>query len=262
MNCEDFEEVVVDLARSQPLEAGARNEARAHAAECEACAERLEKEQALSIGLRALAADMKSAATTDNLERNLISAFRQEGFMPHVSRGSNRWSYLAIAAAVILAVTLAVAGFRMRASSPVESNAQSSPPNRVLPSPAATPSSDGRATNSPVLKEIKKEIPRVASTHRPKKRRPSVSVSPTFVSVVVGSPTDSEASEVASSFMPLGYSNTATLQEGAQVMRVELPRYAMARFGLPVNMERYDERVKADVWIGADGLARAIRFVQ
>ena len=46
------------------------------------------------------------------------------------------------------------------------------------------------------------------------------------------------------------------------MVRVELPRYAMARFGLPVNMERYDERVKADVWLGADGLARAIRFVQ
>jgi hypothetical protein len=31
---------------------------------------------------------------------------------------------------------------------------------------------------------------------------------------------------------------------------------------LPVNMERYNERVKADVLVSADGLARAIRFVQ
>ena len=29
-----------------------------------------------------------------------------------------------------------------------------------------------------------------------------------------------------------------------------------------VNMDRYGERVKADVLMGADGLARAIRFVQ
>jgi len=29
-----------------------------------------------------------------------------------------------------------------------------------------------------------------------------------------------------------------------------------------MNMDRADERVKADVLVGADGLARAIRFVK
>jgi hypothetical protein len=52
------------------------------------------------------------------------------------------------------------------------------------------------------------------------------------------------------------------LQDGAQVVRVELPRSAMVSLGLPVNMDRYGERVKADVLLGADGLAHAIRFVQ
>jgi hypothetical protein len=73
---------------------------------------------------------------------------------------------------------------------------------------------------------------------------------------------NTSAAEVTTGFMPLGHVSLANLQEGAQVVRVEMPRYAMARFGLPVNMERYDEFVKADVWLGADGLARAIRFVQ
>jgi hypothetical protein len=31
---------------------------------------------------------------------------------------------------------------------------------------------------------------------------------------------------------------------------------------LPVNMDRYNEKVKADVLFGVDGLAHAIRFVQ
>ena len=53
-----------------------------------------------------------------------------------------------------------------------------------------------------------------------------------------------------------------TLQDGGQVMRVELPRSALAGFGLPVNMDRVNERVKADVLMGPDGQARAIRFVQ
>jgi hypothetical protein len=45
-------------------------------------------------------------------------------------------------------------------------------------------------------------------------------------------------------------------------MRVELPRSALAGFGLPVNMDRVNERVKADVLVGPDGQAQAIRFVQ
>ena len=45
-------------------------------------------------------------------------------------------------------------------------------------------------------------------------------------------------------------------------MRVELPRSALMSFGLPMNMERAGERIKADVVVGEDGLARAIRFVR
>ena len=56
--------------------------------------------------------------------------------------------------------------------------------------------------------------------------------------------------------------NAASLQDGGQIVRVELPRSALANFGLPVNMERYNEKVKADVIFGVDGLAHAIRFVQ
>jgi hypothetical protein len=62
--------------------------------------------------------------------------------------------------------------------------------------------------------------------------------------------------------MPLGYMNAASLQDGGQIVRVELPRSALANFGFPVNMDRYNEKVKADVVLGVDGLAHAIRFVQ
>jgi len=68
--------------------------------------------------------------------------------------------------------------------------------------------------------------------------------------------------EIATDFIPLRYMNAANLQEGGQIVRVELPRSALANFGLPVNMDRYNERVKADVLYGVDGLAHAIRFVQ
>ena len=50
--------------------------------------------------------------------------------------------------------------------------------------------------------------------------------------------------------------------EGGQIVRVEVPRSALASFGLPMNAERAGERVKADVVLGYDGVARAIRFVR
>jgi hypothetical protein len=77
-----------------------------------------------------------------------------------------------------------------------------------------------------------------------------------------GSVANHASSEVATDFLPLGYLNPASLQDGGQIVRVEVPRTTMASFGLPVNMDRYNERVKADVLVGVDGVPHAIRFVQ
>ena len=68
--------------------------------------------------------------------------------------------------------------------------------------------------------------------------------------------------EIATDFIPLGYMNAAHFQDGGQIVRVELPRSALAKFGLPVNMDRFNEKVKADVLFGVDGMAHAIRFIQ
>jgi hypothetical protein len=68
--------------------------------------------------------------------------------------------------------------------------------------------------------------------------------------------------EIATDFVPLGDMNALMLQDGGQIIRVKLRRSALVKFGIPVNMDRYNENVKADVLIGVDGLARAIRFVQ
>lgn len=49
--------------------------------------------------------------------------------------------------------------------------------------------------------------------------------------------------------------------EPAQVVRIRLPRREMRRFGLPVTEEFERSPVEADVVIGPDGIARAVRFV-
>ena len=259
MNCEIFENVVVELARSMPLEASVRDGALAHVACCDGCGRRLAQEKLLTSGLQALATETKSAVAPDHLQENLIAALRQQRFAPQSVRTNHRWRYLAVAAAILVAVALGIAGYKMRQAPPVDSQAHSMPAPEIPVHVASTPPIKNSA-EGPAMKQ--KPSPTFAKKQRPGKFRPDESAHSTFVSVVVGAVTDPETSEVVSPFMPLGDTNPANIQEGAQVVRVELPRYAMARFGLPVNMERYDERVKADVWLGADGLARAIRFVQ
>lgn len=64
-------------------------------------------------------------------------------------------------------------------------------------------------------------------------------------------------------FLPLAYSTLPA--SDAQMIRVELPRSALASFGLePIDGGQEKDRagtVLADVLVGEDGLARAVRFV-
>jgi hypothetical protein len=64
----------------------------------------------------------------------------------------------------------------------------------------------------------------------------------------------------ADAFIDLPYSDENLSGEGAVVLQVELPRSAVALAGIPVSDGAADGRVKAEVLVGADGLARAIRF--
>jgi hypothetical protein len=68
--------------------------------------------------------------------------------------------------------------------------------------------------------------------------------------------------EVATEFIPLVHAGPYAQAEEGHLVRVELPRSALASFGLPVNAEAPGGRVKADVLMGQDGVARAIRFVR
>ena len=63
-------------------------------------------------------------------------------------------------------------------------------------------------------------------------------------------------------FFPLSYGGDQKPMESGEVIRVQMPRSALIAFGLPVNVERADVPVKADLLVGEDGLARAIRFVR
>lgn len=70
------------------------------------------------------------------------------------------------------------------------------------------------------------------------------------------------AEEVATDYIPMGLATSLVPSEFTHVVRISLPRSEMVRFGFPAPANPGDSRVKADVMLGEDGIARAIRFVQ
>jgi hypothetical protein len=72
----------------------------------------------------------------------------------------------------------------------------------------------------------------------------------------------SPPAEIATAFFTLPEARDLPPAEAATVVRVQLPRSTMRLVGLPVNEERANERIRADMVLGQDGIARAIRFVQ
>jgi hypothetical protein len=63
-------------------------------------------------------------------------------------------------------------------------------------------------------------------------------------------------------FMPLPGAAQLGPAENLDLVRVELPRSAMMQVGIEVSPERAAEKIQADVMVGADGLARSVRFVE
>jgi len=79
----------------------------------------------------------------------------------------------------------------------------------------------------------------------------------------VAAPVDNDAAtgdEVTTDFIPLSYDPAPA--GATSVVRVELPRAALSAFGLPVNEDRMEDLVRADLLLDQDGLTRAVRFVE
>jgi hypothetical protein len=66
--------------------------------------------------------------------------------------------------------------------------------------------------------------------------------------------------ELATDFFPL--TGIALPFEHGEMVRVTVPAATMLTVGLPVPEERMADPIQADVLIGEEGLARAIRFVR
>jgi hypothetical protein len=267
MNCENFQVAVSEIAREDIMDASEREQALRHADQCATCASHLEAQHSLSFGLRSFAASMNDLAAPADLETRLLGAFRErQKVQPTVvafptRRNLARQWLVAVAAALLIVIGVFV----------VRAVIFKAPPAQVVVLPSGT-----HEIAAPVISSSPEQLQPASADSKEARRhllksqnklvratRPQVSspAAPANAAVAATS-TAAATTEVATDFFPIGYNPTPNLQEGGQLLRVELSRAAVARFGLPVNMDRIGQRVKADVLVGADGVAQAIRFVQ
>jgi hypothetical protein len=99
----------------------------------------------------------------------------------------------------------------------------------------------------------KKRAPRPLRHNRPLIDEPIITAS---------MPVYEKRSEYATDFIPLSYGGVLRPMESGEVVRLEMPRSALIAFGLPVNVEQADAPVEAELLLGEDGMARAIRFLR
>jgi len=285
MNCKELEPLVSDMARSRVMDASVRQAVCAHTRDCDRCAARLAEAKQLTVGLRALAILDENQKASATVETNLLSAFRKQAETPRqiealVSSSSlaavpkwriKRW---AVAAAVVL-LMLAMVALRMQTANkeaqPVEQNATQQEPT---PQEPKVNKQEIRKPESPSVRQENSVLPVTnggGTQVRPPQRKSSVKALQRLNQQLAtnqanpnqAKPVEHAAQEeIATSFISLTQGYTLSMSEGGQVVRVELPRSALASFGLPVNGGRVNEPVKADVVVGNDGIARAIRFVR
>ncbi len=232
MDCNHFERLLESLERDAPMVANLRAAALQHAESCGDCRARLAAARLLRLELQALASEDEKLQTPARVKDNLLSAFREQG--PRPARLGSRLSWAVVAAAVVLAGWLLAKQPWRNTGSPVA-------PRIQVAKSASLPQLGPVAPKLRVENKIAL-TKRVRRPPRPTGMRTSADTADDFVALSSGG-----------SWYPMG---------DGMVVRVQVPRSAPALVGLPISSGDVSGTVTADVVLGEDGVARAIRFVE
>ena len=202
--------------------AGASHE---HLAQCPECAARLSNQLSIKRGLRALAGHMNRIGAPPRVETHLRAAFRAHVDAQPGALASSRTHFRP--AIPVFAWSAAAALFAIA----VFLSAGRQPGVR-----STVPSRGAEIATSELRAEMGRET-----------------------TVAAAEPTTLTAEN---GFIPLPNATQIGPDEEAHIVRVEVSRSAMIALGYDVQPERATESVQADVMLGNDGLARAVRFLE
>ncbi|HEX4948850.1 MAG TPA: hypothetical protein VFZ34_19390 [Blastocatellia bacterium] len=177
----------------------------------------------------------------------------QWNFVAAFTAWQKQWRW-ALALTTVGVVLLALAGWRWMmpaADAPAVANRQITPtlPATATPMPnEAQEQQEQQASNEP--QKITSAVPA---------ERKAVHQAPRNTARFAAE-TIAEETEIATEFMPLTYAENRD-DESSHIVRMEVPRDALIALGIPLAKELTSDRIKADVKMGDDGVALAIRLI-
>jgi hypothetical protein len=239
-NCGEFRSVLISIAREEPIDERARNAFWQHAASCSECCEKLQAQRALNVSLSELAhAPLTPPA---HITAALNQAFReQQQTAGHGQFGAWRTAaviaILAVAAMLVLIVRSQLRAPARPAAPVIIKTAKDIQPQTPAKAPSTTP-----ATASPArsAEQIRRQPAKRQARHR---QTPAPSPNP------------------PAEFVALPYAEPLRDTQRVDVYRVRVPLAELAHYGLAVDGRSLALPVTADIAVGEDGVARAIRFV-
>lgn len=222
MNCQEFWNTMPELADPR---FGVGQAAHEHLEECAACTARLRSQRALQAGLRAVAGQMSLAGAPARVESRLKAAFRAHNGIP--------------------------------AYAPVR------PPHWNLPNwnlpgrPILTWAMAAAAVIGMAMFLVRQPEAGHSVSHGGELAMTQLTM--TDGEIIGNINGNTEAAN--GGFIALPNAAEIGPNEDVNMVRVEVPRSAMIALGFEVNPELAWQPVQADVMLGADGLARAVRFL-
>jgi hypothetical protein len=256
MNCREFERTIIDLGAGHLSGAPAPARALAHAESCARCAALLDRELRMTAGLQAVAVEESAINAPERVRDALRAAFdRRQGRQapapapPAVSaRPARLKSIWRMAAAAMLLLSAGGAALWLRGLMAEVDDTPNQIPGAAVnrPAPQSPPSKTPEEPARPRLaSRIHSSSAASMAAGRGRWRKPQVKEG------------DGEAGEL--------FQLTSVAESGAteftQTIRVEISRSTLLTMGLPVNIDRGEGPIKADIIIGEDGVARAVRIL-
>lgn len=236
MNCEDFALIVIELARHPAAHD------LAHAETCEQCAARLAEERAWQLGVRNVKAEIAKLEAPAHIEATLLAAFRTQTEQ-RVAQASKRllipnWRLSAVwAAALLVILLLGVRWINLPAGQQEQAAAPAPPTNPAPPQEVIT------ASNNAQVGEPKPALVQRAKPRRRTRRAPM------------------PAREATQPFYSLVAEGEMAPLESGRIVRIEVPAATLVTLGVPLTEATLAQPMQADLLLGQDGLARAIRFL-
>jgi hypothetical protein len=257
MKCRAFRQDALD--RSEYAEPAQAVEARAHLESCPACGEWLGWQRRVSFSLEGLAEASAPERAGPRVEVELLRELRRYNAGLHDTPSpARRWLWVPVAVAACAVFVVGFLTLRRPIATPLPTRTAEVAPAPVvtLPRTAALPRAARTVRRNVVPRPAPSPVPDVTPVVEAEEQTAPIDASRriSIAEIVEEDP--------AVPFTPLRPGDTGASLEGGQIVQVQISPTVLRSAGIPAGSESGLASVRAEVVVGQDGIARAIRLVK